>query len=138
MMKWLTFSWVIGRSSGVEIRFHFSMLFSIIIGYIIFHPIDLRGGLLALLGLTGFWFCIFVHELGHALAAKLVGVEVKSIDFWLLGGFTNLRRQPENPWHKLLIWAAGPLMTVLLGFLSAAAGFVYFGFMLQDISPAAF
>ncbi len=114
-MKWLTLSWLVGRVRGMEIRFHFSMLFSVIITYFIFRPASLRAGLLALLWLIGFLLSIFLHELGHALAAKLVRVEVKSIVIWLLGGFTNLSREPERPIHRLAIYSAGPFVTILLG-----------------------
>ncbi len=122
-MKWLTLSWLVGRVSGTEIRFHFSMLFSVVITYLIFRPASLRGGLLVLLLLIGFMLSIFLHELGHALTAILLRVEVKSIVIWLLGGFTNLGREPEKPLHRLAIYAAGPLVTVLLGFLFIAAYF---------------
>ena len=117
MMKWLTYSWKIGTLRGVEIRFHFSVLFSILITYYIFRPTDWRVGLLMLLWCLGFMLSILLHELAHALAAKLVGVEVKSIVVWLLGGFTNLSHEPEKPFHRLLIYAAGPFITIVLGIL---------------------
>ena len=120
-MKWLTLSWLVGRVRGVEIRFHFSMLFSVIIAYLIFRPASLRVGLLVLLLLIGFVLSIFLHEVGHAVIAKLLQVEVKSIVIWLLGGFTNLGRAPEKPLHRLAIDAAGPLVTILLGLLFVAA-----------------
>jgi len=122
-MKWLTWSWLVGRIRGMEIRFHFSILFSVIITYFLFRPSGLRAGLLALLWLIGFVFSVFLHELGHALAAKLVRVEVKSIVIWLLGGFTNLSREPEKPIHRLAIYAAGPFVTILLGGLCIVAYF---------------
>ena len=122
-MKWLTLSWLVGRVRGMEIRFHFSILFSVIITYYVFRPTSLRAGLLALLWLVGFVFSVFLHEVGHALAAKLVRVEVKSIVIWLLGGFTNLSREPEKPLHRLAIYAAGPFVTLLLGGLFFVAYF---------------
>ena len=115
-MKWLSLSGSFGRIRGVEIRFHFSMLFSVPIAYYLFHPTDARETIAALLWLIGFVLCIFLHELGHALTAQLVGVEVKSIVIWILGGFTNLSRKAEKPSHNLAISAAGPLVNMLLGF----------------------
>jgi tetratricopeptide (TPR) repeat protein/Zn-dependent protease len=117
IMKYLTSSLLVGHIFGIEIRFHVSMLLSVVIAYFIFRPTDPGRALLALLWLTGFAICILLHELGHASAAKLVGVEVKSIVIWLLGGFTNLKYQPEKPVHRLVIYAAGPLVTLFLGFL---------------------
>ena len=116
-MRWLSWSWSFGRIRGVDIRFHFSMLFSIPIAYYLFHPKNTRETIAALLWVTGFLLCIFLHELGHMLAAQLVGVEVKSIVIWLLGGLTNLSRKAEKPFHHLIISAAGPLVNVILAFL---------------------
>jgi tetratricopeptide (TPR) repeat protein/Zn-dependent protease len=117
LMRWLKLSWKIGHVGGLEIRLHFSILFGIIVTYYIFRPTDTRRGLLALLLLIGFVLSIFLHELAHALAARLVRVEVKSIVIWLLGGFTTLSHEPERPVHRLFIYAAGPLITILLGIL---------------------
>src|SRR6266542_2221446 len=115
-MKLLSFSLRLARIRGVDIRFHFSMLFSIPLAYLLFHPTNVREMVLAFLWLLGFVLCILLHELGHALTAQLVGVEVKSIVIWILGGFTNLSRRAEKPSHNLAISASGPLVNMLLGF----------------------
>lgn len=116
-MKWLSLSGSFGRIRGVDIRFHFSMLFSVPITYLLFHPTNMREAVAALLWLVGFVLCIFLHEAGHAFTAQLVGVEVKSIVIWILGGLTNLSRKSEKPSHNLAISAAGPLVNMLFGFL---------------------
>jgi len=116
-MNLLSSSFRLARIRGVEIRFHFSMLFSIPIAYFLFRPTNIRETTSAFLWLTGFVLCIFLHEVGHALAAQLAGVEVKSIVIWLLGGFTNFSRKSEKPLHNLAISAAGPLVNMLLAFL---------------------
>jgi tetratricopeptide (TPR) repeat protein len=72
--------------------------------------------LITLIALAGFMLSIFLHELGHALAARLAGVEVKSVVIWFLGGFTTLSYEPEKPLLRLAIYAAGPVVTILLGF----------------------
>ncbi len=116
-MKWLSSSLLLANVRGLEVRFHFSMLFTLPITYYIFRPVDFRGVVVASSWLLGFVLCIFLHELGHALAAKLVGVEVKGIVIWLLGGFTSLSRKAEKPIHNLAIFSAGPLVNMILGFL---------------------
>ena len=120
-MRFFGWSWSFGRWRGVDIRFHFSMLLSIPIAYFLFKPVDLRGVVESLLWVGGLALFIFLHELGHALAAQVVGVEVKSIVVWLLGGLTNLAYKPEKPLHNFFIYAAGPLMNMLLAFLCVAA-----------------
>jgi tetratricopeptide (TPR) repeat protein len=117
MMKWLTWTWRVGRIRGVEIRFHYSVLFSLIIAYLLFRPVELAYGFLTLLFVTVFLLSILLHELGHAFVAKFLGVEVKNIVIWLFGGFTNMVHTPEKPLHRLAIDTAGPIMTLLVGSL---------------------
>jgi tetratricopeptide (TPR) repeat protein len=120
-MRFFGWSWSLGRLHGVDIRFHFSMLLSIPIAYYLFDPVDVRSTVEALLWVGGFTLFILLHEMGHAYAAQVVGVEVKSIVVWLLGGLTNLAYKPEKPVHNLFIYAAGPLMNMLLAFLCVVA-----------------
>ena len=117
-MKFLSSSLLLARIRGMEIRFHFSILFSIPIAYYLFRPTDLRQTVMAFSWLFGFILCILLHELGHAFAALLFGVDVKSVVIWLLGGFTNLSRKADKPLHELAISAAGPLVNMLLAFVS--------------------
>lgn len=119
-MKLLGWSWSLGHLRGVDIRFHFSLLFSVPIAYYLFRPVDVRGTVEALLWVGGFLFFILLHELGHTFAAQAVGVEVKSVAVWLLGGFTNLAYKPEKPTHNLFIALAGPLTNMALAFLCVA------------------
>jgi tetratricopeptide (TPR) repeat protein/Zn-dependent protease len=116
-MRFFGWSWSFGRWRGVDIRFHFSMLFSVPIAWLLFKPVDMRGVVESLLWVGGLALFIFLHEVGHAFAAQVVGVEVKSIVVWLLGGLTNLAYKPEKPMHNFFIYAAGPLMNMLLAFL---------------------
>jgi len=126
-MQWLTKSWLVGRFRGTEIRLHFSMLFSLVFAYLIIRPDDLRGVLASLLGLGGIVLCVLVHELGHTLAAQLLGIEVRSIVLWPLGGFTNLSRKPERPFHSLLVSGSGPLANIVILVVLTT---VYFGLLL--------
>ncbi|MGB8984736.1 MAG: site-2 protease family protein, partial [Anaerolineales bacterium] len=130
-MKWLKLSWKIGQISGVEVQLHVSLLLSIPITYFIFRPANVRDALIALMSLAGFLLSILLHEVGHALAAKMVKVEVKSIVVWLLGGFTLLGREPAKPAQRLLVDFAGPFVTILL-----AASFFAVYYFLPDISSS--
>src|SRR5690349_12031972 len=114
-MKLLSWSWRVAHIRGTEFRLHFSVLFTLIAAFVIFRPTSIRSSLIAVVALTGFILSIFLHELGHAVAARIVGVPVKSVVIWFLGGFTNLSHEPEKPLPRLAIYAAGPLVTMLLG-----------------------
>ena len=128
--KLLSSSLRFARIRGVEIRFHFSMLFSIPIAYFLFRPTNVRENIAALLWLCGLILSIFLHEVGPAAAAQLVGVEVKSIVIWLLGGFTSFSNSSGKPKHNLAIFSAGPLLNMLLGFFFVVAySLLFFWFL---------
>jgi Zn-dependent protease len=54
---------------------------------------------------------ILIHELGHAVAARRQGIEVRSIDLFLFGGLTQMSRDASTPGEEFKIAAAGPLAT---------------------------
>ncbi len=116
-MRFLGYSWSLGRWRGMDIRFHVSMVLSLPAAYWLFKPVDVFGAVEAVLWMAGLIVFVFLHEVGHALAAQLVGVEVRGITLWLLGGLTNLAHKPEKPTHTFFIYAAGPLVNMLLAFV---------------------
>ncbi|MEO6880414.1 MAG: site-2 protease family protein [Mycobacteriaceae bacterium] len=62
-----------------------------------------------LLGLS-----VLLHELGHCLAAVRTGAGVRQVELSLLGGVTELARQPRDARTEGTIAAAGPLVSVVL------------------------
>lgn len=72
---------------------------------------------LAIVGASGFFFSILLHELGHAVTARRFGIPVISVTLLLFGGITEFTRGPKTPKEALLIAAAGPFVNFLLGFL---------------------
>lgn len=58
-----------------------------------------------------------VHELGHALAGRAVGVDVSRITLFLFGGVAELRSEPTHPWRDAVTTAAGPASTGVLAVL---------------------
>ena len=113
-MEWLKKSWLVGHIAGVEIRLHSSMLLIALVAYYLFHPTDLAGTVEAILWLVGILVCVFLHEIGHTLVARIVGISVKSIIIWPLGGVTNLSRPAGKPLDDLLISSAGPVVNIIL------------------------
>ncbi len=59
-----------------------------------------------------FFGSLIVHELGHALAARRQGIEVRSIQLFLFGGLTQMSRDTRSPAEEFKIAAAGPLATL--------------------------
>lgn len=72
-------------------------------------------GLLAALGLFG---SVLVHEVGHALTAKLYGVEAKEITLWFLGGVAQFDELPRQRGAEALVAIAGPLTSLLVAGLN--------------------
>src|SRR3954453_21357019 len=44
-----------------------------------------------------FFGSIVLHELGHALAARRMGIDTHSIDLWFFGGLARLSPAPPPP-----------------------------------------
>jgi Zn-dependent protease len=59
-----------------------------------------------------FFGSLIVHELGHALAARRQGIEVRSIQLFLFGGLTQMSRDARSPGEEFKIAVAGPLATL--------------------------
>jgi Zn-dependent protease len=75
----------------------------------------------ALLGAALFFGSVFLHELAHAVAARLNGIEVHGITLVFFGGFTSARSDEKGAGPALLIAAVGPGTSLVIGLLLAAA-----------------
>src|SRR3954462_2025642 len=110
-------SWSIkfGRIAGIDLKIHLTFLiFLIWIGFTYFArggAAAARQGVLFILLLFG---CVLLHELGHALTAKVFGIETTDITLLPIGGVARLERIPEEPKQELLIAIAGPLVNVVI------------------------
>ncbi len=76
---------------------------------------------IAVAGALGYFASIVLHELGHALVARRMGIGVTGIDLWFFGGLSQLRREPHSAGEELLIAAAGLVTTLVLFLLCLGA-----------------
>jgi Zn-dependent protease len=69
---------------------------------------------IAVVGALGYFASLVLHELGHALMARRLGIEVVGIDLWAFGGLSRMRREPASAGEEFKIAAAGPAVTLIL------------------------
>jgi Zn-dependent protease len=114
-------SYKLGRIAGIGVFVHWT--FSLLLIFIVF--INYRTGynLVQIVWSIVFILCIFVtvflHELGHALAAKNYGIKTKDITLLPIGGLARLERLPEKPVEELIVAFAGPLVNIVLALLTS-------------------
>ncbi len=77
---------------------------------------------IAVAGALGYFLSLILHELGHALIARRLGIGISGIDLWLFGGLSKMRREPATPGEEFKIAAAGPAVTLLLLAICAGLG----------------
>ncbi|MBG0833022.1 site-2 protease family protein [Planomonospora sp. ID67723] len=58
---------------------------------------------------------VLLHELAHCVVAKAYGLPVRRITLYLLGGVSEIEREPETPGREFMVAFAGPLLSLGLG-----------------------
>ncbi len=72
-----------------------------------------------------FFVSLILHELGHAVVARRLGIEIDGIDLWFFGGLAKTRSDTTSPGDEFKVAVAGPLVTlgvILICVGAAAAG----------------
>ena len=119
-MKW---SWTIGRIAGIELRVHATFL--LLLAWLAL--VDFRrtgsptGAFIGVIFTLALFGSVVLHELGHALAARRVGVRTRDITLLPIGGVARLENIPEQPKQELGVALAGPAVTLLIALVLGLA-----------------
>jgi stage IV sporulation protein FB len=105
----------IGRVFGVQVKLHPVFLALVALWSLrAYVEAGLASGLHALVQILMLFSFVLLHELGHSLMAKRLGVEVYDIVLWPLGGMARVGAMPERGRPELLIALAGPAVNLAI------------------------
>lgn len=114
---------------GIPIRLHFTLLAMFAILVVNFGVLGLPAGIL----LFG---SVLLHELGHSVVAQHFGIRIASIDLHLMGGVAMMTEPPRSARQELLIAAAGPAVSFLLGAMFLVVSWAFgmrFGYRIEGL-----
>ena len=117
----MNYALTIGRLFGIQIKLHWSFLFISLV--VIYWRIGLDNDWSTI----GRWcaflfatiFCVFLHELGHALSAKYYGITTEHITLLPIGGMAVLNGLPKKATHEMVVAFAGPFANLLIAIVLA-------------------
>jgi Zn-dependent protease len=117
----------IGRLFGFPIELNLSFL--ILLGVVFLSTGGLSGVLVTLVGFAS----ILLHELGHALMARHLGVRIAGIELQFFGGAAKMIDPPRSAGDEIAIAAAGPAVSFMLAGaghgLYAGSGVAFFSYL---------
>ncbi|MFI6634054.1 site-2 protease family protein [Nonomuraea fuscirosea] len=64
---------------------------------------------------------VLLHELAHSVLAKSYGLPVRRITLYLLGGVSEIEKEPPTPGKEFMVAAAGPALSLGLAGAGLAA-----------------
>lgn len=104
----------LGTFLGIGLYVHWS--FSLAVLLVVFRslPMGLAAVGFGIAQLFGVFFCVTLHEYGHAMAARVFGIGTADITLLPIGGVARLRRMPRIPWQELIVAVAGPAVNVVI------------------------
>ena len=102
-------SWRIGSLLGFPIEINLSFLILLALVFVAY------GGMIGVFVVGLAFASVLLHELGHAVVARRLGVHVSGIELGFLGGAAKMTNLPSTANTELAIAAAGPAVSLVLG-----------------------
>src|SRR6266478_3910452 len=104
----------IGTAFGIGLYAHWSFLAIPLIAVVSGAGGGLAEVLLSVTFVFGLFGCVLLHELGHALMARVFGIGTRDITLLPIGGVARLDRMSDHPGEEIAIAVAGPLVNVVI------------------------
>lgn len=102
---------------GVYVHWTFLLLLAYVAGSAILRERGAAGAAHSVVLILAVFFCVLLHEYGHALTARRFGVGTRDITLLPIGGVARLERMPREPVQELLVALAGPAVNVVIALL---------------------
>jgi len=116
---WMKWSLKITTVAGIDVYLHLTFL--ILIAWIGLAYWQMAGTVNAVLMGVGFilalFFCVLLHEFGHALTARKFGIRTRSIILLPIGGIAAIEKTPDDPREEIIIALAGPAVSLAIALL---------------------
>lgn len=107
----------IGRILGVDVNVHPTFALVFVFAFL-YWGIGEHGGfvpfLLGCVLVLLVFLSVLLHELGHCVMAREVGIQVLDITLWPFSGVARIEQMPASPRNELLIALAGPGMNLAI------------------------
>ncbi|MEP6865359.1 MAG: M50 family metallopeptidase [Deltaproteobacteria bacterium] len=108
--------WRLGSMFGFPIEINLSFLMLLALVFVAF------GGVAGVVIVCLAFASVLLHELGHALVARKLGVRVSGIELGFFGGAAKMVDMPRTSNHEVAIAAAGPAVSLVLASLGLGLG----------------
>jgi Zn-dependent protease len=109
-------SWRLGRLLGFPVEINASFLILLAVAFFAF------GGALGVFVVGLAFASVLLHELGHALVARHLGVPVSGIELSFFGGAAKMTDVPRTSRDEIAIAAAGPIVSLVLAGIGLGLG----------------
>ena len=111
-MRW---SFRVARVAGIDVYIHVTFLAIVAIyGWMYYQHGGWDAAIFGVVLTLLLFFCVLLHEFGHAFAARAFGIRTPDITLLPIGGVAQLERIPRTPWQELIIAVAGPAVNVVI------------------------
>ena len=137
----------LGRVLGIEIGLHYSwFIIALLITFSLAGHFQennpgwsdgLRWGI-AIVTAVLFFLSIVIHELSHAMVAKLRGLPVRSITLFALGGVAQIEKDAADAKSEFWMGIIGPIASMVIGLVCLVLAWLLgWSFAAEPVSPPA-